>query len=118
MLKFRTKTSEKITAIGLLFLGSSLYFIESFPILTKDRDYSKNLLKKENLSSEHQQLITFIQANKARYQCILPLPWFHVGSELYGKEPNKKTMTNVLIASAHTGLPIYSCMLGRTSFSQ
>ena len=109
---------KKITAIGLLFLGSSLYFIESFPILTKDRDYSKNLLKKENLSSEHQQLITYIQANKARYQCILPLPWFHVGSELYGKEPNKKTMTNVLIASAHTGLPIYSCMLGRTSFSQ
>lgn len=109
---------RKITAIGLLFLGSSLYFIEAFPILTKDRDYSKNLLKKENLLLEQQQLITFIQANKARYQCILPLPWFHIGSELYGKEPSEKTMANVLIASVHSGLPIYSCMMGRTSFAQ
>ena len=108
----------KITAIGLLSMGSSLYFIEALPTLTKDRKYSKNLLKTENLPPDQQDLITYIQNNKAKYQCILPLPWFHVGSELYGKEPNEKTMTNVLIASAHTGLPIYSCMLGRTSFSQ
>ena len=109
---------KKIVAIGLLSLGGSLYFIEAFPVLTKERVFSKNLLKKENLSAEHQELITFIQANKTNYQCILPLPWFHVGSELYGKEPNEKTMTNVLIASSHSGLPIYSCMMGRTSFKQ
>ena len=109
---------KKITSIALLTVGSALYFIESFPILTKERVFSKNLLKKENLSMQQQQLINFIQVNKTRYQCILPLPWFHIGSELYGKEPNEKTMTNVLIASVHSGLPIYSCMMGRTSFSQ
>ena len=109
---------QKIASITLLSVGSALYFIEAFPVLTKERAFSTNLLKKENLSAEHQELITFIQANKANYQCILPLPWFHVGSELYSKEPNEKTMTNVLIASAHSGLPIYSCMMGRTSFKQ
>jgi hypothetical protein len=109
---------QKIASITLLSAGSALYFIEAFPVLTKERVFSKNLLKKENLSMDQQQLIRFIQANKTNYQCILPLPWFHVGSELYGKEPNEKTMTNVLIASAHSGLPIYSCMMGRTSFKQ
>lgn len=108
----------KIAAICLLSIGSSLYFFESLPMLIKDRKYAKNLLKTENLPANQQDLISFIQKNKAKYQCILPLPWFHVGSELYGKEPNQKTMTNVLIASSQTGLPIYSCMLGRTSFSQ
>jgi hypothetical protein len=109
---------QKIASITLLSMGSALYFVEAFPVLTKERVFSKNLLNKENLSIQHQQLITYIQINKAKYQCILPLPWFHVGSELYGKEPNEKTMTNVLIASAHSGLPIYSCMMGRTSFAQ
>lgn len=109
---------KKITSIALLAVGSTLYFVEAFPVLTKERVFSKNLLKKENLSIQHQQLITYIQINKAKYQCILPLPWFHVGSELYGKEPNEKTMTNILITSAHSGLPIYSCMMGRTSFAQ
>jgi hypothetical protein len=109
---------KKIGAISLLSIGSALYFIEAIPNLSKERSYSKNLFKQENLPIEQQQLISFIQNNKTNYQCILPLPWFHVGSELYGKEPNKITMGNVLIASAHSGIPIYSCMLGRTSFSQ
>jgi hypothetical protein len=109
---------KKIAAISLVSFGSALYFIEAYPVITKNKVYSKNLLKKENLPLEQQQLITFIQENKANYQCILPLPWFHVGSELYGKEPNKITMTNVILASVHTGLPIYGCMMGRTSISQ
>ena len=109
---------KKIAAISLLSLGSTFYFIEAIPILTTNHTYSKNVFKKEALPLEQQQLISFIQANKTNYQCILPLPWFHIGSELYGKEPIEKTMTNVLIASAHSGLPIYSCMMGRTSFKQ
>jgi hypothetical protein len=118
LFKLASNKLKKITAISLLVIGSMFYYLEAFSIITKEKVFSKNLLKKENLSVEQKQLISFIQENKVNYQCILPLPWFHVGSELYGKEPNKKTMTNVLIASAHTGLPIYSCMLGRTSFSQ
>ena len=109
---------KKMGAIGLLLVGSALFFVDSIPVLTQERSYSKNLFKIENLPIEQRQLISFIQSTKIKYQCILPLPWFHVGSELYGKEPNTLTMSKVLIASAHTGLPIYSSMLGRTSFSQ
>lgn len=116
--RLATKKKHKIIAIGLICLGSSLFFIEAIPIVFKERVYSKNLLKDDNLQFDQKEIIDFIRKNKADYQCILPLPWFHVGSELFGKEPNKKTMTHVLMASAHTGLPVYSCMMGRTSFKQ
>ncbi len=112
-----TKFRKQI-ALSFILLGSATYFWEASEILFKKRNFSKNAFLIENLSADQREMIEFIQKNKKKYQCILPLPWFHVGSELYGKEPNVKTMGNTLIASAHSGLPLYSCMMGRTSFSQ
>ena len=109
---------KKQIVLAFIFLGSMMYFWEASQTLLKKRVYSKNTFLFENLSADQREMIQFIQKNKATYQCILPLPWFHVGSELYSKEPNIQTMGNTLIASAHTGLPLYSCMMGRTSFRQ
>ena len=69
---------KKMGAIGLLLVGSALFFVDSIPVLTQERSYSKNLFKIENLPIEQRQLISFIQSTKIKYQCILPLPWFHV----------------------------------------
>lgn len=109
---------SKFLFLGYIGLGSMFYFVEAYPLVNQHRTFSKNPFKKQNLAIEQQKLIQYITINKEKFQCILPLPWFHIGSELYAKEPNPITMGNVLIASAHTGLPIYSCMLGRTSLSQ
>ncbi len=108
----------KFLFLGYIGLGSMFYFVEAYPLVNQHRTFSKNPFKKQNLAIEQQKLIQYITINKDKFQCILPLPWFHIGSELYAKEPNPITMGNVLIASAHTGLPVYSCMLGRTSLSQ
>lgn len=116
-LQAKTKFKKQIALVFIMF-GSVTYFWEASEILLKKRNYSKNTFLIENVSADHRELIQFIQKHKNTYQCILPIPWFHVGSELYSKEPNIKTMGNTLIASAHTGLPLYSCMMGRTSFSQ
>jgi hypothetical protein len=111
-------TFKKQIVLLFILLASATYFWEASEILFKKRNYSKNTFLIENVSADHRELIQFIQKHKNTYQCILPIPWFHVGSELYSKEPNIKTMGNTLIASAHSGLPLYSCMMGRTSFSQ
>jgi hypothetical protein len=116
-LQAKTKFKKQIALVFIMF-GSVTYFWEASEILLKKRNYSKNTFLIENVSADHRELIQFIQKHKNTYQCILPIPWFHVGSELYSKEPNIKTMGNTLIASAHTGLPLYSCMMGRTSFRQ
>ena len=52
------------------------------------------------------------------YQAIIPLPYFHIGSENYwigGSAPSKKT---AFVASMKTGLPLTAVMMGRTSMSQ
>ena len=54
-----------------------------------------------------------------RYQAILPIPFYHRGSERYfdymGTEPSFR---NSMVASLRTGLPIIGCFLNRTSLSQ
>lgn len=54
-----------------------------------------------------------------KYQAILPLPYFLLGSENLGFEPEKREIfKQTYIASLKTGLPIVSAVLSRTSLSQ
>ena len=46
------------------------------------------------------------------------MPWFHVGSETFGKEASKETLLYSFLISAHTGIPINAVMMGRTSQEQ
>lgn len=52
------------------------------------------------------------------YQAILPLPYFHIGSENYWVGDGSPVITPAYAASLETGLPLSSVMLSRTSISQ
>lgn len=52
------------------------------------------------------------------YQAIIPIPYFHVGSENIWIESRCEMMKQTFIASLKTGLPTNGVMLGRTSISQ
>ena len=52
------------------------------------------------------------------YQAILPLPYFHVGSENIWIESQYNTQEITMIASLKTGLPTTAVQLSRTSISQ
>jgi len=58
------------------------------------------------------------QIDFTQFQAILPLPYFHVGSENIWIEPGFNSLENTLIASLKTGLPTTAVMMGRTSISQ
>jgi hypothetical protein len=69
----------------------------------------------ENLLPENQWVRS---VSPSDFQAILPLPWFHVGSEniwIDGSEEGKET---AMVASLKTGLPLAAAMLSRTSLSQ
>lgn len=53
-----------------------------------------------------------------RYQAIMPIPYFHVGSESSWVEARCDIARQMYIASLKTGLPCNGVMLGRTSLSQ
>ena len=52
------------------------------------------------------------------FQAILPLPYFHVGSENASIEPKKNFQTNPYIVSLKTGLPIIAVLSSRISLTQ
>ena len=58
------------------------------------------------------------QINPDDYQAILPLPYFHVGSENIWIESQYNTQEITMIASLKTGLPTTAVQLSRTSISQ
>jgi hypothetical protein len=56
--------------------------------------------------------------DKNQYQAILPLPFFHVGSENVWLEPKCDILRQSFIVSLKSGLPSMGVMLSRTSLSQ
>lgn len=56
--------------------------------------------------------------NPADYQAILPLPYFHVGSENVWLESKCESMRQSVIVSLKSGLPSMGVALSRTSISQ
>jgi hypothetical protein len=77
----------------------------SIPALT-----DRNLLQPEN------QWITRIDIS--RYQAIIPLPYFHVGSENIWIDGGCGIVNQCFIAINNSGLPCTGAMLSRTSISQ
>lgn len=54
----------------------------------------------------------------SEYQAIIPIPYFHVGSENLWIEPKGDVLKNTFVASLKTGLPTSGVLLSRTSIGQ
>lgn len=54
----------------------------------------------------------------SEFQAILPLPYYHIGSERIGVNGTARGSFQSMKWSIQTGLPIYACMLSRTSLEQ
>ena len=58
------------------------------------------------------------QLDISQFQAIIPLPYFHVGSENIWIDGEFNSLENTLVASLKTGLPTTAVMMGRTSLGQ
>ncbi len=52
------------------------------------------------------------------YQAVIPLPWFHIGSENLWVDGTDESKSKTLLFSMATGLPTTGTILSRTSLSQ
>lgn len=106
-----------IPILASLFLVFQL--IEGHYFFERDKQYFwhfKNVFKYEALSSEEKQIVQQLKISKA--QAILPLPLFHVGSEMYDRIGSDLSMLPSMIYSFHTGVPIISSWMSRTSMTE
>lgn len=114
--KKNKSTSYFAGVVVSLLIG--LQIAEAWNLLSIPKSFSANLFQLKNVTKEQHQLIEFSKKGKAKYQAILPMPWFHVGSETFGKEATRETLMHSFLISAHTGIPINAVMMGRTSQEQ
>ena len=56
--------------------------------------------------------------NPADYQAILPIPYFHIGSDNFWIEPEGFIQQNAMVLSLQSGLPLCGVMMSRTSVGQ
>lgn len=70
---------------------------------------------RQNLSPENEWTK---QIDVSDFQAILPLPYFHIGSENVWLDPKCDVAKQSYIVSLKTGLPSMAVMLSRTSISQ
>jgi hypothetical protein len=104
---------------GLAAVILALNLVEARGMFLMDREAFWNVqnpFRKNALSEEQRNIVRMIAEKNP--QCILPLPLFHGGSEMYDRAGYNNSMIPSMIYSWHSGVPILSTMLSRTSISE
>lgn len=78
----------------------------------------RNVFNETCLTADEKNVIASVKANQA--QAIIPLPTIYIGSEMYDRSVDYSNYPLVpsLIYSFHTGLPLVSSVLSRTSINE
>lgn len=105
------KATYKNAALTICFLILSLDIYSNLKA-NKKESFTQSLFVKQNFWKE------FKDIKSTNYQAIIPLPYFHVGSENVSLDPNSSIKEYVFSISYFTGLPITAVNLSRTSLSQ
>jgi hypothetical protein len=118
---FQKLKSKKLSWIGLAIIFSALilYFFEGLafhkavaPSLTRQL----NFFKKSNLDSLY--IKAMASFNPSDYQAILPLPFYHNGSDNFEVNGTQKSKNISFIISYYEDLPICGAASMRTSISR
>jgi hypothetical protein len=113
------KNRKSVFSYILLIPLPVSYFLEAIPI----HQFAKSGMQNQNLFDERQLDDSFFDAlhhiDRTKYQAILPLPYYDIGSETYIREPEKTgTMLVSQLISYHEKLPIIGGATSRTSLAE
>jgi hypothetical protein len=110
---------RKVWAYGLIIFGLGFYVVEGLPHHFEMRAkivQTANLFDINQLDAETTEMLAAIDEGK--YQALLPLPYFHVGSEIFVQAGSDVSMRWSQLISYHKELPMLASSLGRTSVSE
>jgi len=109
----RMRARAVILVAVLLFAGYESYF----KVKNRPRVHNNRISWFSDLESSPEDKWS-TRHNFGNYQAIIPLPYFHVGSENYWVGDQSPVIARAYAASLKTGLPLTAVMLSRTSISQ
>lgn len=116
---YRLKINYKFLKYAILALSVVVLYYDAYQ---NNKNMQENINKtipelndKHNTDKENQWLSKIEVKN---FQSILPLPYFHVGSENIWIDPKCQSAYNAFIVSLKTGLPMNAVLMSRTSILQ
>ena len=114
---FIRKVDQKKWRIGFFVLAIAWLNFESVTYLNKKKlKLYPHPAKRYNFMDGHNKWLKKVDWKK--YQAILPIPYFHIGSENVWLDAKGPVAYRSLWSSVRTGLPVISSFMGRTSLSQ
>lgn len=108
---FKKDVSKKGMSVAILFIGVLWY--EAYSYKTHIIDYTSH---GSEIMNGHFLAEAKIDANE--FQAIVPLPYFHTGSENYRTSDKQVNIAPAFALSQQTGLPLTAVHMSRTSLSQ
>lgn len=75
-------------------------------------------IQDEKISQTIDTTVEPAKLNPQEFQCIYPLPYFHIGSETFRTSGNERILSRALELSLATGLPLNAVQMSRTSLGQ
>lgn len=103
-----------IAAVILTFNLFESYFY--FRIDAPEHWRTRNIFAASQLTREERRQIQLIRQQGCR--AIVPLPFFHGGTELYVRPGLAPSLRKALLFSYHTGLPLVSSFMSRSSLDE
>lgn len=99
--KYRVIVYLLVTLIPLSYIWEGLPHHKS---VRKNMSNTQNLFNKKYLPPSFSQALLF--ADSSKYQAIIPLPFYHIGSEDFKAIGTVKSRISSMVVSYHSGLPI------------
>lgn len=102
--------------IPLIFLSVPIWESQDYHLeIQKNANKYKNIFDFQQLPNDIQNTIKSV--NTEKYQAIIPVPYYYIGSDNYGKTANDSIYKLSKTLSFHLKKPIMASFLSRTSVS-
>jgi hypothetical protein len=105
----------------IIFLAAGLFFVEGYSGQIENSSVIKwqpNLFNINFITQKQRDEIDRINSLEERPQAILPIPFFHYGSDYYGVDCNEESKKMAYVVAYHTGIPLIASANPRVSLSE
>lgn len=107
-----------IALIAAFPILSVIETVEAYSFFTTNLGKHKNLFLKANLKDNKDWALVLARIEKEKNAVLLPLPFFHVGSEHTFRLGTPEIQQMAYVMSYHSGSPLIASMMSRTSVSE
>lgn len=117
--RYQQSIHKKYLRVIILLLSVTLLYVDVYYFLKNRQGYLNNkFLSWTDVknSDTNDQWVRHIEPSA--YQAILPMPFYHMGSDNYGINPRCNMLANSFLVSMKTGIPITAIYMSRASISQ